>query len=52
LLQVIKNYTIFVNKKGRDYLENLGTYGMDIKTVLKKQCKSVEWINLALDTKQ
>lgn len=33
-------------------MENPGTYEMDIKTVLKKQCVCVQWINLALDTKQ
>lgn len=28
--------------KGIDNMKNLGTYGMDIKTELNKQCESVE----------
>jgi len=39
LLQVIKKVYNFCQKKGRDHLENLGTYGMDIKTVLKNSVK-------------
>jgi hypothetical protein len=51
LLQVIKKVYNFCQKYGRDHLENLGTYGMDIKTELKEQCDSVGWMNLPWDTK-